>query len=92
MTIQTKSSHQFYAFRIMRVIHSIRGWSYELQDVFLKNKQIPGIAKVNISFISFDDSRWKKRVFKNAVLCVKKGFKLEIFLVLYSECLWMLRN
>ena len=45
---QTKSRHKFYAFRIMRVIHRIQGWSYELQDVFLKNKQIPRIAKISI--------------------------------------------
>ena len=44
---QTKSRHKFYAFLIMRVIHRIRAWSYELQDVFLKNKQIPHIAKIN---------------------------------------------
>ena len=68
-----KSSHQFYVCQIMRVIHSIRGWSYELQDVFPKNKQIPRTVKVNISFILSDDSRWKKRIFKNVVLGVKKG-------------------
>ena len=38
---ETKSSYKFYAFCIMRVIHRIQGWSYALQDVFLKNKQIP---------------------------------------------------
>ena len=38
---QTKSIHKFYAFRIIRFIHRIRGWSYELQDVFSKNKEIP---------------------------------------------------
>ena len=45
---QTKFSHKFYTFLIMRVIHRIRGWSYELQDLFLKNKQTPRIANVNI--------------------------------------------
>ena len=45
---QTKSSHRFYAFRIMTVTHRIRGWSYELQDMFLENKHTPQIAKVNI--------------------------------------------
>ena len=53
---QTKSSHKFYVFRIIRVTHRIRGWSYELQDVFLKNKLTPSIAEVNISFIPFDYS------------------------------------
>ena len=38
---QTNSNDKFYAFRIMRVIQRIRGWLYELQDVFLKNKQTP---------------------------------------------------
>ena len=45
---QTKSIHKFYAFRIIRVILRIRGWSYELQDMFFKNKEIPRIAVVNI--------------------------------------------
>ena len=45
---QIKSSHKFYTFQIISVIDRIRGWSYELQDVFLKNKQILHIAKVNI--------------------------------------------
>ena len=45
---QTKSCHEYYAFPIMRVIHRIREWSYELQDVFLKNKQTPRIVNVNI--------------------------------------------
>ena len=36
---QAKSIHKFYAFRIMRVKHRIRRLSYELQDIFLKNKQ-----------------------------------------------------
>ena len=35
----TQAQTKFYAFRIMRVIHRIRGWSNELQDVFLKNKK-----------------------------------------------------
>ena len=45
---QTKSSHKFYAFLITRVIHEIRGWLDEQQDVFLKTKQTPQLAKVNI--------------------------------------------
>ena len=45
---QTKSTQKFYAFRIMTVIHRIRGWSYELQDASIKNKLTPRIAKVNI--------------------------------------------
>ena len=45
---QTKSRHKLYAFRIVGVILRIRGWSYEPQDVFLKNKQIPRIAKFDI--------------------------------------------
>ena len=46
--VQTKSRHKFYASQIMRVILRTRRWSYELQDLFLKNKQIPRIAKANI--------------------------------------------
>ena len=45
---QTKSIHKFYTFRIIRVILRIRGWSYELQDIFFKNKEIPRIAVVDI--------------------------------------------
>ena len=44
---QTKSSRKFCALRIMRFMHRIRGWSSDLQDVFLKNKQTPRIMKVN---------------------------------------------
>ena len=45
---QAKRSHEFYAFQIMRFTNRIRGWSYELQDVFLKNKQTPRTTMVNI--------------------------------------------
>ena len=46
---QTKSSQEFYAFGIMKVIHVIRWWwSYKLQYASLKNEQIPKIVKFNI--------------------------------------------
>ena len=45
---QRKPSYKFYALRIMRVIHKIRVGSYQVQDVFLKNKQALRIAKNNV--------------------------------------------
>ena len=53
---QTKFSQKFWSlvkssdtpFWSIRVIYRIRGWFYELQNVFLKNRQTSRIAKVNI--------------------------------------------
>ena len=42
---QMKFSFKFYVW-IMRVKYKIRGWLFEQQDVFLKNKQAPEIAGV----------------------------------------------
>ena len=44
--VQTKSN-KLYVLRIMTVKHRIRGWSYELQDVFLKINRLK-IPRVNI--------------------------------------------
>ena len=54
----------------MAVIHRARDWSYELQDVFLKNKQIPQIARLIISNLLHSmivDG--KKEFMKNCALC-----------------------
>ena len=35
-----------------------------MQDIFIKDKQTPRVAKVYNQFMPFDNSQWKKRVVK----------------------------
>ena len=86
---QAKSRHKFYAFRIMRVIHRIRTLLYELHDMVLKSKQIPRIAKVNIYLFHSMIVDGKKEFLKKLCFVLKKG-KLETFLALYNDRIFVL--
>ena len=70
----------------MGVIRRIRGWSYQLHDIFLKNKQASRIATVKSNLLHSMIVDEKKRIFKKQSFVLKKG-KLETFLVVFDECL-----
>ena len=76
----TKSSHKFCDYRIMRVIHIIRGWSFELQDVFLKNKHLELRRSISNLFHSMIVNG--KREFLENCFLLKKGYDRDISCVI----------
>ena len=82
---QTKFSHKFYAFQIMRVINRTRGRSYECKMCFLKINRLLELRRL-ISNLFHSVIVDEKNFLKKLRFLLKKG-KLETFLVVYNKCL-----
>ena len=84
----TKSCHKFHPFRFMRVIHRIRGSSYELIAVcvFLKINRFLELRRLIFNLFHWMIVDEKNSFLKRSSLC-KIGGKWVTFLVLCNESL-----
>ena len=62
----------------MTLVDRVWKWPYELKDLVLKKGQTLGFSEARIKFVPFNDSRWKKRIFKEVGYSVGlTGIKLK---------------